>query len=60
MFFMVFHGDERMDDHTLAHLRESPKVVTLPLILLAIPAVLAGYFIDPVGLGDFFNQVNSE
>lgn len=57
MFFMVFHGDERMDDHTLAHLRESPKVVTTPLILLAIPSVLAGYLIDPVALGDFFNQV---
>ncbi|CAA6824115.1 MAG: NADH-ubiquinone oxidoreductase chain L (EC [uncultured Thiotrichaceae bacterium] len=57
MFFMVFHGDERMDDHTLAHLRESPKVVTTPLILLAIPSVLAGFLIDPVALGDFFNQV---
>lgn len=57
MFFMVFHGDERMDDHTLANLRESPKVVTIPLILLAIPAVLTGFLIGPVALGDFFSQV---
>ncbi|PID34448.1 MAG: NADH-quinone oxidoreductase subunit L [Thiotrichales bacterium] len=57
LFFMVFHGDERMDDETLEHLRESPTVVTTPLILLAIPSVLAGYLIAPVGLGDLFNQV---
>nr|CAA6829963.1 MAG: NADH-ubiquinone oxidoreductase chain L (EC [uncultured Thiotrichaceae bacterium] len=57
MFFMVFHGDERMDDETLTHLHEPPKVVTVPLILLAIPSVLAGYLIGPVALGDFFSQV---
>lgn len=57
MFFMVFHGDERMDDHTLAQLKESPKTVTVPLILLAIPAALAGLLIYPVAIGDFFAQV---
>lgn len=57
MFFLVFHGDERMDDHTLHHLHESPKVVTIPLILLAIPSVIAGYFIGTMVMGDFFNQV---
>jgi len=55
MFFLVFHGKERMDDHTREHLRESPKVVTVPLILLAIPSVLAGaYFIEPMLFGDLF------
>ncbi|HPE60130.1 MAG TPA: NADH-quinone oxidoreductase subunit L [Thiolinea sp.] len=57
MFFMVFHGTERMDDHTLSHLHESPKVVTIPLILLAIPAVLAGYLVGPMVYGDFFRQL---
>ena len=42
MFFLVFHGKERMDEHTRAHLKESPAVVTVPLILLAIPSVLVG------------------
>lgn len=56
MFFMVFHGDERMDDHTLHHLHESPRVVLIPLVLLAIPAVFAGYYIYSVGLGDFFGN----
>ena len=42
MFFMVFHGEERMDHHTRSHLHESPWVITIPLILLAIPSVLIG------------------
>jgi NADH-quinone oxidoreductase subunit L len=32
-------------------------VVTVPLILLAIPSVVAGYWIDPVVFGDYFNGV---
>ena len=42
MFFLVFHGEERMDQHTKDHLHESPRVVTVPLILLAIPSVVLG------------------
>jgi NADH-quinone oxidoreductase subunit L len=55
MFFIVFHGEERMDAHTRAHVRESPWVVTLPLILLAIPSVVAGYYIEPMLFGNFFD-----
>ena len=43
MFFLVFHGEERMDHHTREHLHESPWVVTVPLILLAIPSVVTGF-----------------
>ncbi|MDX9989090.1 NADH-quinone oxidoreductase subunit L [Thiothrix unzii] len=56
MFFLVFHGEERMDDHTLHHLHESPWVVTVPLILLAIPSVFAGYLLDPMVVGNFFHD----
>ena len=56
MFFMTFHGKERMDHHTQEHLHESPWVVTLPLILLAIPSVFAGWFsIDSLVFGNFFS-----
>ena len=55
MYFMVFHGEPRMDAHTREHLHETPWVVTLPLVLLAIPSVIAGYLIDPVVFGDYFN-----
>ena len=55
MFFLVFHGKERMDEDTRSHLHESPWVVTVPLILLAIPSVLAGlYWVEPMLFGDFF------
>ena len=57
MYFLVFHGKPRMDDHTREHLHETPWVVTLPLVLLAIPSVLAGYLIDPVVFGNYFDGV---
>jgi len=58
MFFMVFHGEERMDEHTRHHLRESPRVVTTPLIMLAVPSVLiGGLTISGVVFGDWFKDV---
>jgi NADH-quinone oxidoreductase subunit L len=53
------HGHE--DHHGLApgeKPHESPLVVTVPLILLAIPSVIIGFFaIEPMLFGDFFNNV---
>jgi len=58
MFFMVFHGEERMDEHTKHHLHESPRVVTTPLIMLAVPSVLiGGITISGVVFGDWFEGV---
>lgn len=57
LIFMTFHGNTRMDKHTKEHLHESPWVVTLPLIVLAIPTIAAGWFIDPIVFGDYFNNV---
>jgi NADH-quinone oxidoreductase subunit L len=45
-----------MDEHTREHLHESPWVVTLPLVALAIPSIFIGWFtVGPVALGDFFH-----
>ena len=44
LFFLVFHGKERMDEHARAHLHESPAVVTVPLMILAIPSAIIGWF----------------
>jgi NADH-quinone oxidoreductase subunit L len=72
MYFLVFHGKERFDqnpdahhgdhhghdDHHDQHPHESPWVVTLPLVLLAIPSVVIGFFaIEPLLFGGFFNGV---
>jgi NADH-quinone oxidoreductase subunit L len=68
MYFLVFHGKERFhnaheahghdeaDHHGHHHVpHESPWVVWLPLVLLAIPSVYAGWaYIQPMLFGDFF------
>jgi NADH-quinone oxidoreductase subunit L len=55
LVFMTFHGKERMDHHTQEHLHESPWVVTVPLVLLAIPSVAIGWFtIEPLLFGGYF------
>ncbi|MFK3736704.1 NADH-quinone oxidoreductase subunit L [Massilia sp. TN1-12] len=58
------HHEEEEDDHGHHGLapgqkpHESPLVVTLPLILLAIPSVIIGFFaIGPMLFGDFFKNV---
>lgn len=55
MFFLVFHGEERMDEHTKSHLKEVSAVVWIPLVLLAIPSVVIGALaIEPMLFGDLF------
>jgi NADH-quinone oxidoreductase subunit L len=54
MFFLVFHGEERMDAETKSHLHETPWVVTVPLIMLAIPSLVLAHIGEgwhgPLGL----------
>ncbi len=57
MYFLVFHGKERMDEHTREHLHETDKVVWIPLVLLAIPSVVIGaIFVGDMAFGDFFGE----
>jgi NADH-quinone oxidoreductase subunit L len=57
MFFLVFHGKERIDEDARHHLHESPWVVTLPLVMLAIPSLIIGWpTIGPLLFGDFFGD----
>ena len=54
LIFMVFHGEPRMDKQARSHLKESPWVVTVPLVLLAIPSLLSGGFLVESVLGGHF------
>jgi NADH-quinone oxidoreductase subunit L len=71
MYFLVFHGKERYDQNPDAHHghddhghgdhhhspHESPWVVWLPLVLLAIPSVVIGFMtIEPMLFGEFFKD----
>ena len=46
-FFMVFHGKCRVAEHARAHIHESPYVMTVPLVLLAIGSIFAGWLSAP-------------
>ncbi|HEY9281634.1 MAG TPA: NADH-quinone oxidoreductase subunit L [Eoetvoesiella sp.] len=51
-------AEHDVEEHGSSKPHESPWVVTLPLVLLAIPSVVAGVlFIDPLLFGNFFNGV---
>jgi NADH-quinone oxidoreductase subunit L len=73
LYFLVFHGKERFDQNPDAHHdthhddhghhdahqkpHESPWVVTVPLVLLAIPSVVIGFMtIEPMLFGAFFKD----
>ncbi|HTY04764.1 MAG TPA: NADH-quinone oxidoreductase subunit L [Rhodocyclaceae bacterium] len=69
LVFFAFHGEERFrhagghhGDHGEAghghhaEPHESPKVVTVPLILLAIPAIVSGWLIGPMLFGGYFGD----
>jgi NADH-quinone oxidoreductase subunit L len=73
LLFMTFHGEERFrhvaaahdhdhehehgHGHHSAEPHESPWVVTVPLIALAIPSLLVGYFtVGPVLFGSYFGS----
>jgi NADH-quinone oxidoreductase subunit L len=57
LFFLTFHGKERFDNHTREHLHETPAVVTVPLMVLAIPSVIIGwFFVVPVLFGGYFGS----
>ncbi|MEL7185964.1 MAG: NADH-quinone oxidoreductase subunit L [Pseudomonadota bacterium] len=57
MFFLVFHGEERMDKETKSHLHETPAVVTVPLVLLAIPSAVIGWItVGPVLFDGYFGD----
>jgi NADH-quinone oxidoreductase subunit L len=57
LLFLVFHGKPRMDKETESHLHESPFVIVFPLVLLAIPSVLAGMIaLEPMVFGTFFGE----
>jgi NADH-quinone oxidoreductase subunit L len=42
LLLLTFHGKPRADDHVMAHVHESPPVMIVPLIVLAIGAIFAG------------------
>lgn len=43
LLFLTFHGKTRADDHTFAGVHESPPVMIIPLLVLSLGAIFAGW-----------------
>ena len=52
LLILTFHGKPRADEHVMAHVHESPLVMTVPLLLLAVGAVLAGVLGNHIFIGE--------
>jgi NADH-quinone oxidoreductase subunit L len=57
LVFLTFFGEPRYDEHKV-HVHESPKNMTIPLIILALLSVFGGWFAAPklIGGSDYFDK----
>ena len=52
LLLMTFHGQSRADHHVLEHAHESPPTMLVPLILLSVGAIFAGWWFHDQFIGD--------
>jgi NADH-quinone oxidoreductase subunit L len=52
LLIMTFHGPPRADAHTMEHVHESPLVMLLPLVALAVGAIGVGFLFHPFFIGE--------
>ena len=56
LLILTFHGRPRADQHTMEHVHESPRVMLLPLVLLACGAVLTGVAFEHYFVGEHWPE----
>ncbi|MBS0558774.1 MAG: NADH-quinone oxidoreductase subunit L [Proteobacteria bacterium] len=56
LLIMTFHGAPRADKHVMAHVHESPLVMTGPLMVLAVGALVAGFLLKPDFIGEYWPE----
>ncbi len=54
--FMTFHGTPRADQETMSHVHESPNVMLIPLYVLAVGALAAGFVFKDYFIGHHFAE----
>ena len=52
LIFLTFHGQSRVSKEVAKHIHESPKIMTIPLGVLAVLAIVGGY----IGIPHIFNK----
>ena len=43
LYILTFLGESRADEHTKAHIHESPDTMAIPLVVLALLSIVGGY-----------------
>ena len=57
LFFLTFHGNTRCPADQLRTMHESPKTITIPLLTLSIPSLIAGFaLMRPMLFNDYFGS----
>jgi NADH-quinone oxidoreductase subunit L len=56
LLILTFHGAPRADHHTMEHVHESPLVMLVPLLLLAVGAMFAGAVFAPSFIGHHWEE----
>ncbi len=54
LIYLTFYGKERMSKEVKSHIHESPKTMTIPLMILAVLSVVGGW----IGLPHLFAKTN--
>jgi NADH-quinone oxidoreductase subunit L len=52
LLFLTFHGKSRAEPAVLSHAHESPPVMMIPLVVLALGAIFAGYVFRSLFVGE--------
>jgi NADH-quinone oxidoreductase subunit L len=52
LLFMTFHGESRADHHVMEHAHESPNIMIVPLYVLALGSIIAGWVGEEIFVGD--------
>ena len=53
---MTFHGAPRADQETMEHVHESPNVMLIPLYVLAVGALVAGFVFKDYFIGHEYKE----
>ena len=56
LLIMAFHGTPRASDEVMAHVHESPNIMTLPLVPLALGAIFAGWMGYDLFVGNHWQE----
>ncbi|MCZ2158798.1 NADH-quinone oxidoreductase subunit L [Bartonella sp. 220] len=56
LIFMTFHGKPRATVDVMHHVHESPPVMLIPLLILSIGAIFAGFVFQPYFFGDLYDS----